>query len=377
MGGITSDNTPTVLQDEAVNLSPNVNASRSSEDLIYTHRGGIIENIFRIHAAVTSSTGQLLYELGDPSRMVLARSAAKPIQTLAILKTGAAAKYNFNDADIALMSASHSSEPRHIARSQEILRTIGASEEDLVCGGHPALSAAVNRAWIKDDYFPSAICSNCSGKHAGMIAGALCLDAPVHGYHEPDHPMQLRVKRAMEEVSGLKGDEILWAVDGCNLPTPAMPLRNMALIYAKLAGARVGEVKDDGNNESYLRRVHDAMARYPEMVGGEGRFCTRLMDTYDGLIVGKLGADGCYGVAVRADANSEGDQAIGIAVKVEDGNIDILYSAVMEILMTLDIGTKEMRQELESFYRPAIINTVGIVTGGVNHNFKLRKVEEK
>jgi L-asparaginase II len=377
MGDIISDNAPTVLQDEAASPRPNTSTSRSSEDTIYTHRGGIIENVFRIHAAVTSSTGQLLYELGNPSRMVLARSAAKPIQTLAILQTGAATKYNFSDADIALMSASHSSEPRHIARSQEILRTIGAREEDLVCGGHPALSAAVNRAWIKDDYFPSAICSNCSGKHAGMIAGALCLDAPIHGYHEPDHLMQLCVKRAMEEVSGLERDEILWAVDGCNLPTPAMPLRNMALVYARLAGARAGKGKYNSSNEAYLRRTHDAMAKYPEMVGGEGRFCTRLMDTYDGLLVGKLGADGCYGVAVRAEANSEGDEAIGIAVKVEDGNIDILYSAVMEILMTLDIGTKEMRQELESFYRPAIINTAGIVTGGVNHNFKLRKVEEK
>jgi L-asparaginase II len=377
MGDITSNNMPNVLHNEIVSPHSNENTSRKSEDTIHTHRGGIIENVFRIHAAVTSSTGQLLYELGNPSRMVLARSAAKPAQTLAILQTGAAAKYNFSDADIALMSASHSSEPRHIARSQEILRTIGAKEEDLACGGHPALSAAVNRAWIKDDYFPSAICSNCSGKHAGMIAGALCLDAPIRGYHEPDHSMQLRVKMAMEDVCGLEGNDILWAIDGCNLPTPAMPLRNMALIYARLAGAQQGIIKDDGSNEAYLRRIHDAMARYPEMVGGEGRFCTRLMEAYNGLLVGKLGADGCYGVAVRAEANSDGDEAIGIAVKVEDGNIDILYSAVMEILETLDIGTTEMRHKLESFYRPAIINTVGVVTGGVKHNFKVRKVEEQ
>lgn len=274
------------------------------------------------------------------------------------------------------MSASHSSEPRHIARSQAMLRTIGAKEEDLVCGGHPALSAAVNRAWIKEDYIPSAICSNCSGKHAGMIAGALCLDAPIRGYHEPDHPMQLRVKRAMEEVSGLKEDEVLWAVDGCNLPTPAMPLKNMALIYARLAGAREGSGKDEHSNETYLRRIHDAMARYPEMVGGEGRFCTRLMGAYDGLLVGKLGADGCYGVAVRAETGLCGDEAIGIAVKVEDGNIDILYSAVVEILEYLNVGTKAMRQKLDGFCRPTIINTAGVVTGGVEHNFKLRKVEK-
>jgi L-asparaginase II len=372
-----SKGTNTILQDEEVNRRPNRSLPRESEDTIHSHRGGIIENVYHIHAAVTSSTGTLLYEVGNPSRMVLARSAAKPIQTLAILKSGAAAKYKFSDADIALMSASHSSEPRHIARSQEMLRTIGAREEDLACGGHPAISAAVNRSWIKEDYIPTAICNNCSGKHAGMIAGALCLGAPIFGYQEPDHLMQLLVKKSMEEVSGLEKHQVLWAVDGCNLPTPAMPLRNMALIYARLADAREGRTKDDDTTEAYLKRIHDAMAGYPELVGGEGRFCTMLMEAYDGLLVGKVGADGCYGVAVRPGANSNGNETIGIAVKVEDGNLDILYSAVVEILEQLNIGTKEMRQKLDSFYCPSIINTAGIVTGGVKHNFKLRQAETK
>jgi len=359
-------------------------ANKGSENTIITLRGDVVENTHRIHAAVTSSTGHLLYSLGDASRVVLARSAAKPIQSLAILQTGAAAQFNLSDADIALMSASHNSEPRHILRAQDMLRRTGAKEEDLACGGHPSISPTVNRGWIKQDFSPTAICNNCSGKHAGMIAGAVALGAPVKGYHGPGHPMQQAVKLAVEQTSGLTGEEVLWAVDGCNLPAPALPLKNMATMYAKLADACDGGDEKKGTEEQIRRemlaRIHRSMAAYPEMVGGEGRFCTELMDAYQGLLVGKVGADGCYGVAIRArqaGAPNKGEKGrpLGIAVKVEDGNLDILYSAIVEILEILDVGSREMRQKLEAFHHPPIVNTAGVVTGGYRHGFKFRERE--
>lgn len=354
-----------------------------------TDRGGIIENSHRIHAAIADPEGNLQYAVGNPNRVTLARSAAKPIQALAILETGAADRFHFDDADIALMCASHSSEPPHLARAQQILERAGSKEEDLACGGHPALSAEVNRAWAEQGYVPTGICNNCSGKHAGMIAGAICLGGTVSGYHEDCHPMQLRVKKAVEEMSGLSEDEVQWAVDGCNLPAPAMPLRNLALTYARLAEAR-DELPENSNGQDaslsesarrkhHLARIHKSMTTHPEMVGGTGRFCTDLMRAYKGTLVGKLGADGCYGIAVRAlpDSPSQcglGKNAIGIAVKVEDGNIDILYSAVIEILEQLNIGTKEMRQHLEAFHRPNIVNTAGVVTGSFKHQFDVRRI---
>lgn len=378
------------IQDSTTPTNVNGNPQVNSEDLVITDRGGIIENSHRIHAAIVDPEGNLQYAVGDPNRVTLARSAAKPIQALAILETGAADRFHFDDADIALMCASHSSEPTHIARAQQMLEKAGSKENDLACGGHPALSAEVNRAWIEQGYVPTGICNNCSGKHAGMIAGAICLGGTVSGYHEDCHPMQLRVKKAVEEMSGLSEDEVRWAVDGCNLPAPAMPLRNLALTYARLAEACDGPPENSHGQEAslseilsarkhHLARIHKSMATHPEMVGGTGRFCTDLMRTYKGTLVGKLGADGCYGIAVRAlpdspSQSSLGRNAIGIAVKVEDGNIDILYSAVMEILEQLNIGTKEMRQHLEAFHHPNIVNTAGVVTGSFKHQFDVRRI---
>lgn len=369
----------------------NGNSQVNSDDVVITDPGGIVENRHRIHAAIVDPDGKLRYAVGDPNRVTLARSAAKPIQTLAILETGAADRFHFDDADIALMCASHSSEPPHLTRARQMLERAGSKEKDLACGGHPALSAEVNRAWIKQGYVPTGICNNCSGKHAGMIAGAICLGGTVSGYHEDCHPMQLRVKKAVEEMSGLSEDEVQWAVDGCNLPAPAMPLRNLALTYARLAEAHDGLPESSNGQEAslsevlsasrrhHLARIHMSMAKHPEMVGGTGRFCTALMRAYKGTLVGKLGADGCYGIAVRAlpDSSSQrglGRSAIGIAVKVEDGNIDILYSAVMEILEQLNIGTKEMRQQLAAFHHPNIVNTAGVVTGSFKHQFYVRSI---
>lgn len=363
----------------------------NSEDVVITDRGGIVENRHRIHAAIVDPEGKLHYAVGDPDRATLARSAAKPFQAVAILETGAAERFNFDDADVALMCASHSSEPGHVSRAQEMLRKAGAKEEDLACGGHPVLSAEINRVWAEKRYVPTGICNNCSGKHAGMIAGAICSGGTVSDYHEACHPMQLHVKQAIEEMSGLCEDALHWAVDGCNLPAPAMPLHNLALMYARLAEAQDGLAEELNGKEAplarmvtprrkdHLARIHRSMSTYPDMVGGSGRFCTDLIRAYQGALVGKLGADGCYGIAVCAPPDSSSQpgfrrQAIGIAVKVEDGSIDILYSAVMEILEQLNIGTKETWQRLAGFHHPNIVNTAGVVTGSFKHKFEVRSL---
>lgn len=84
-----------------------------------------------------------------------------------------------------------------------------------------------------------------------------------------------------------------------------------------------------------------------------GRLCVetlQLMDAYRGQLLGKLGADGCYDVGKRACANTKhlGIQgAMGIAVKVNNRNYDILYAVVMEVLKQLKVGPPEVRDSLQ------------------------------
>ncbi|WP_345813611.1 asparaginase [Paraburkholderia sp. PREW-6R] len=333
------------------------------------YRGDSIENTHVAHVAVVDASGRVLYSFGDPSRMTLVRSAAKPAQALAVLETGALERFGFDEADLALMCASHSSEPRHIERARAMLVKAQASESDLRCGGHPPLSDAVYIDWLKHDFKPGAVCSNCSGKHAGMLAGARSLGAAIAGYELPDHPLQEHVKHTVANVCDLPDNGVQWAIDGCNLPTPAFPLDRLARLFAKLAAAQ-DEVAASSSahtpRTAALARIYRAMTAHPELVGGEGRFCTTLMQAFEGSLVGKVGAEGSYAIGVRASEHTKragAEGALGIAIKVEDGNVGILYALVAEVLAKLQIGTPAQRANLHAFHTPPLRNTMGIETG--------------
>ncbi|MBU9319052.1 asparaginase [Burkholderia gladioli] len=359
-----------------------IQASRDAV-AVTTWRGPSLENAHRAHIAVVDETGRLLAGFGDASRFTLARSAAKPAQALAVVETGALERFGFDSADLALMCASHSSETRHVERARAMLARLGASEDDLRCGPHAPLSDAVWRDWIRRGIEPSAVCSNCSGKHAGMLAGARAIGAALADYHLEAHPIQQRVKQVMAEVCDLPEAAVEWGIDGCNLPTPAFPLDRLARLYMKLADAadRVDAAGAAGAASAActprvaaLARLYHAMTSHPELVAGEGRFCTRLMTAFEGRLVGKLGADACYGVGIRAGEDTRrlgAAGAIGLAVKIEDGHVGVLAMVVCEVLARLDIGAPAQRAQLAAFHRPPMRNTRGIEFGHAEFPFEL------
>jgi L-asparaginase II len=417
-------------------------------------RGGVIENRHLIHASVVDASGRLLFSLGDPSRPTLLRSAAKPAQALAILESGCFDLYPFDDADLALMCASHSSEDFHVSRARDMLRKIGngMTEDYLQCGGHPPLSDRVHREWIKNEYEPTGLCNNCSGKHVGMIAATIALGADVGTYHTPNGLTHAHVKKVVQEVTGLaeNGNEnqVQWGVDGCNLPAPAMPLRHLAGMYASFAASvdvvesnltldqanRVGQSGSNSTGRSFgigatpatyhviatlptpiptpspspspaptptptsapsrapnpsssatprdhhMSRIFLAMNTHPELVGGTSRFCTALMRSFPGLLIGKLGADGCYGIGIRSCPQTRAmgaNGAVGMGVKIEDGNIEVLYAVVVEVLVQLGLLNEAgMSGELKAFWKLERRNTMGVITGRVAMPFKLRVGED-
>ncbi|UPK96622.1 hypothetical protein LCI18_007557 [Fusarium solani-melongenae] len=351
-------------------------------DCVVTDRGGIIENTHGVHVAVTDVEGDILFAVGNPSRITHVRSAAKPAQAVAVIETGGFEKSGFDDADLALMCASHNSEDCHVTRAKGMLAKIKAGEEYLRCGGHPAVLEDLNRAWIKADFVPTGIHNNCSGKHVAMMAGAQGLGADIFDYHLPDHPMQLQVKKVVDELS-LDPENVEWGIDGCNLPAPAFPLFYMARMYALFAEA-ADEVEKRASSTTQrtrnLARIFNAMTRYPELVGGTGRFCTALMSSYQGQLFGKVGADACYGVGIRESEDTRrlgAKGAVGISVKIEDGNLEILYAVVPEVLEQLKIGTPEERRKLDAFHYLKRRNTMNVVTGSVSFDFQVHPLESK
>jgi L-asparaginase II len=202
-----------------------------------------------------------------------------------------------------------------------------------------------------------------------MLAGAQAIGAAVQDYHLPEHPLQVRVKHTVAEVCDLPDDGVQWAVDGCNLPTPAFPLDRLARLYAKLADAAAAGQPAGvaaSTRSAALARIYRAMTRYPEMVAGEGRFCTALMRSFEGALVAKVGADASYAIGVQPSGQTArlgAHGALGIAVKVEDGNATVLYAIVADLLRQLEIGTAAQRTQLEAFRSPPMRNTMGVETG--------------
>ncbi|KAM4067021.1 l-asparaginase II domain-containing protein [Hirsutella rhossiliensis] len=124
-----------------------------------------------------------------------------------------------------------------------------------------------------------------------------------------------------------------------------------------------------------MARIFNAMTQYPEMVAGDDRFCTVLMKAFQGRLIGKVGADGVYAVGLRKSEQTRqlgATGALGISVKIEDGNLDVLYAAVAEILEQLGVATPEVSSALIGFRQGKIVNTAGVVTGGLAFPFRLR-----
>jgi len=307
-------------------------------------RGGEVETIHEVHAAVVDSTGALIARTGDPELVTFWRSAAKPFQALPLVEDGAAERFGLTSEELALACASHSSEPGQVARVRELLGKIGCSERDLLCGPHPPLSDRVAQDYQTRGVRLTAVYSNCSGKHAGMLALARYHGWPTEFYTRLEHPVQQRCLAEVSRWTEVGVGDIRTAVDGCGVVCFGLPLRNMALAYARLANAEGGTRKSEqqaglrGTNDSPGQfrvptsafRVVESMLRHPDLIAGEGRPCTEIMRAHPGRVIAKVGAEGVYCALLT-------QERLGIALKVADGHAIAAALAMAAVLDELGL----------------------------------------
>lgn len=264
-------------------------------------RGDHVESRHEVDAVVVRADGTRLEAWGDPGRLVLPRSAVKPVQALPLVATGAADAYSLGPAELALACASHNGEPAHVGAVEAWLGRIGCSVEDLACGAHPPLDEAAAASLARDGGRPTAAHNNCSGKHAGFLTVCRHLGLPVEGYLSPDHPLHRdHVTPAMRDAFGIDPDAQRPGTDGCGIPVWAVPLDRLAAGWAGLPGSPAGQ------------RLLAAMAAEPFLVAGSGRSCTRLLEAAGGSAVVKTGAEGVFCGVLPGSGT-------GIALKARDG----------------------------------------------------------
>jgi L-asparaginase II len=276
--------------------------------LVEVLRGPLVESRHCGAVAVMDADGACVLALGDVDRPVFPRSAVKVLQALPLIETGAADRYGLIDEELALACASHGGEPGHVATAASMLKRAGLDAAALRCGAHPPMHQPSALALCRSGAEPSALHNNCSGKHAGFLCLACALGADPQGYIEPDQPVQREVKAAIEGMTSFPLTDERRATDGCSVPTWAVPLKHIALAFARLGTGR-GLAPERAKAAARLRA---ACAAHPWYVAGTGRFCTEVMQRLGARAFVKVGAEGVYCGALP-------EVGLGIAVKCDDG----------------------------------------------------------
>lgn len=224
-------------------------------------RGNVVEAVHRVHVRASDGTA-----FGDDVRCFL-RSSLKPIQAVPLVEA-----YDDLEVDeLAIACASHQAEPAQLAAVRRLLARACVAADELENG-------------LQEGRPDGKLGHNCSGKHAAMLAACRANGWPLHPYSDPAHPLQQRIAEFVGEAET--------SVDGCGVPTFAMPLSEMCRLFLRTPA-----------------RLRDAMIARPDLIGGHGADDTDLMRAKPGWFA-KRGAEGLMCAA--------GD-GVAWTIKVEDG----------------------------------------------------------
>ncbi|MEX1071806.1 MAG: asparaginase [Anaerolineales bacterium] len=325
-------------------------------------RGGQPESMHFGAIAVVSVGGELLASWGDAHLPTYLRSTAKPFQALPFVIAGGLEHYKLTAQELALICASHSGTDEQVRVLTELQRKVGISEDQLLCGVHPPFHKPTAERMTKAGQAPTPNRHDCSGKHTGMLAYAKMRGWALDAYLDLQHPLQQEILALFAELAGLSAEKVVVGIDGCSAPNFSIPLYNTALAYARLmdpAGLPAAQTQA-------CEQVREAMLVHPDMVGGPQRFDTDLMHAAGGRVLAKAGAEGYQGIGLRAGALGAGSPAIGIALKIADGDArDWARAAVtLEALRQLGALSPEELEKLRSFGpRRIVTNWRGLEVG--------------
>jgi L-asparaginase II len=266
---------------------------------VHVRRGDVVESTHDVHA-VAVQDGAVVAEHGDTARVSFLRSSAKPFQALPLVR----ARADVTDEELAIASASHLASPEQLAAVRSLLAKAPATEAELECGAEP-----------------TPLHHNCSGKHAGMLALCRARGWSSDGYRLGVHPVQQGCLAEVAAAADAEPEDVPTAVDGCGVVTFALPLERMALMFSRL------EQVDGG------ARVAAAMRAHPDLIRGPKAADSLLMRELEGFTA-KGGAEGLL--------CASGPGGLGLALKVEDGNMRAVRPALAELLRRLGFETGEL-----------------------------------
>ncbi len=256
--------------------------------LVAVTRSGFTESVHTGFAVVVDRDGTVT-AYGNADAPIYPRSALKPFQTVAALRAGA----RLTPADLAIVSASHTGRPEHVAAVLGVLAAARLGESALQTPAAWPSDARAARDLAARGGSAGPITMNCSGNHAGMLAGSVASGWPTGSYLAPDHPIHAAATAVLTEYCGVRPQH--QGVDGCGGPVWALPLVALARGLQALA-----------TQEPDLLV---AMRAHPELVEGPGTATSAMIAALG--VAAKPGAEGVF-TAVAQDGTA-------VAVKALDG----------------------------------------------------------
>lgn len=174
----------------------------------------------------------------------------------------------------------------------------------------------------------------------------------MSSYMDISHPIQEMCRAQIANVCSENKTEIKIGIDGCGVPTFAVPLWKIAFAFAKFSHAY------SSNSPEELYLVADAMKNNPTLVAGKGRLATELMLATGGRIIVKCGAEGLYGLAFP-------EQHIGMAIKISDGNPRAAAPVIINFLRKNSLLSSKEEDKFLKGFRSDIFNNHGSKVGSI------------
>ena len=323
-------------------------------------RSGRVESLHDGFICVADSDKNIIYSMGDPNAACYLRSAGKPIYAAALVDSGALQKFNITPKELAIICSSHEGRASHRRIILSILKKIGLSEKYLDCGHVYPENRKVHDALVMLCKRPTPIFSNCSGKHAGILALCQYYKYTVKGYIKPEHPVNQLILKTMAELLECDMSQVIIGADGCSLPTYMLALNQIAWLYARLAHGY-------GSGHRYdhcFGVIKDAIIQNPGVLRGNGTFCTELLKHTNGKAIGKIGAEGLYCIAIP-------EKKMGVCIKMSDGHPWASYAVVVRVLEELGVLDVKTVKKLDKWALPPIQNDKGEDVGYIHPVFSL------
>jgi L-asparaginase II len=323
-------------------------AGRDGALLVEEWRGGAVENLHDVVAAVCGSDGRLHRAWGNPSRTVFPRSAIKPFAAVALTASGAADALGIDAAELALASGSHFAEPRHLQVLGGWIARLGIPVAAIECGPLAPLHSGVREALRRSGAGYGPLHNNSAGRHLALLSMARHLGVAPAGYRRCDHPVQRLVNEVLESHFGIAVDESRLAVERCGLPAFPLAVATLARAAAILAD---GDARD-------VAAVRDALLTESFLAGGTTALSSRIVSLGAGRLLVKGGSDGVYVAACRGTG-------VGLAMKALDGSQMAADVALLELVRWLGWLPDEAMAHFGAQRTPAVFSTHGEQVGHV------------